>query len=303
MLHVVYRSTGRENRKPRPPFYHKQVSLLSFLRTAEACETPVEIVFLNDGPIPPERLQLMSAAGDISSVPLATELPGGARARHALRHGRGGGGPIRSYLEALALVHERGWPDDDLVYFVEDDYLHRPEALEDLLAAAEAVPQASYFAPSGSIIWPDTDGFVVGNRNWFTAESCTFTYAARISALKDDRLIHRIGVFAGNTFDRAICRTYQGIRPYQWNHMVGDLISGRPGPAEPFSARMKRISLQTVMNLFAIKVGVGRRQVLIVPEPAQAAHLELATLPPGIDWAAVAADTAEWAKRSGLQVA
>ena len=52
-LHVVYRSTGAENRMSRPAFYSKLGCLKSLLAAAERCQSPIELIFVNDGPIPP----------------------------------------------------------------------------------------------------------------------------------------------------------------------------------------------------------------------------------------------------------
>ena len=50
---------------------------------------------------------------------------------------REGLGNIGSFQECLRQADDRGWPDGDPVYFVEDDYLHVPSALQDLVEAVK----------------------------------------------------------------------------------------------------------------------------------------------------------------------
>ena len=68
-LKVVLRSYGGDNDKGRPPFYTKDLVVASFLRAAaearESAATPdeVEVFFVNDGPIPAQRLRVMEERG------------------------------------------------------------------------------------------------------------------------------------------------------------------------------------------------------------------------------------------------
>jgi hypothetical protein len=64
-LHAIYRSVGAENRKQRPPGYSKPTCLRSFLRARDACASTGELLFLNDGPIPPDLVAAMQRAGEI----------------------------------------------------------------------------------------------------------------------------------------------------------------------------------------------------------------------------------------------
>jgi hypothetical protein len=291
-IHVVYRSTGRENMKARPPFYSKLLSLLSFVRALEACER-VDAVFLNDGAIPGERLELMTSAGEVASV---TEPS--PRFRQVLSHS-GEEGVTRSWLAALSVVEAREWPDDDLVYFVEDDYFHHPQALTRLFGVAVAFPLASYFGLYATIDWAHTVPLHLDGSRWYTAESTTSTYAARIGALRADRWIHRLSFFAGGTPDRDACFAYQGMRPFRWSYLIGDLLGNAPGPPGTLAGRVKRAGLQTAMNVLAIK-SAFRRHVLIGPDPALATHLEIPFLASGVDWDALAAETVAWAREQGL---
>src|SRR5688500_11105973 len=125
MLHVIYRSYGGENRKGRPDFYSKHLTLASLVRAfRELRPGGADLTFLNDGPIPAHLLPLMEHAGEVVNRPHM-----GLRA---------------SVRAALTLPADRSWAPDDLVWFAEDDYLYLPQALTDLVAAAALFPNAEY---------------------------------------------------------------------------------------------------------------------------------------------------------------
>ena len=125
-LHVVYRSYGGENTKGRPDFYSKLLALTSFARAVATARRPVEVIFVNDGPIPDDRLRVMRETGEVVLLP--------------------GVGNKRSLLTALSMPAARGWPARDVVWFAEDDYLYRADAIDRLIGAADAVSAADYLA-------------------------------------------------------------------------------------------------------------------------------------------------------------
>jgi hypothetical protein len=273
-LHVVYRSTGSENTKSRPAFYSKLVALKSLLRSAERCGDFVDFVFVNDGPIPDERLALMNGWGDVVQ-----------------RHGLGAAG---SHKEALAQVRDRGWPDSDAVYLVEDDYLHLPEALPDLLEGLEEVQAAEYFALYANHMTarPNLDHFQAGDRVWVTADSTTSTFAARIGALRKDEWVHVNAYHAGGSWDRNTNLACAGVRPYPWPHIAGAL-AGQIGERRPLEWRLKRAAAQSALALHAIRRAFAPH-LLVGTLPAAATHLTLPYLAPDVDWQAVAAETSDW---------
>jgi hypothetical protein len=69
MLHVVYRSYGGENAKSRPPFYSKLLALASLLCALEEADGAIEVLFINDGPVPIDRLELMRSKGEVVQLP------------------------------------------------------------------------------------------------------------------------------------------------------------------------------------------------------------------------------------------
>ena len=283
-LHIVYRSTGSENRTSRPEFYSKLLALKSLLRSAAACASPVHFVFLNDGPVPRDRHDLMASSGEIVD-----------RA--------GLGSSVGSFQETLRQVDAQGWPEDDLVYLVEDDYLHVLDALPALLDAARAIPDASYFALYIylSIDWRRAQHFQVGDRPWLSAESTTGTFAARIGALRADRWIHRIAYRADGGWDRDACLSYGGIRPYRWSGIAAGLAGSEPGSAQTVERRLKRATAQSLLNLSAVRRAFARH-LLVAPQPDLATHMTLPWLSPGVDWEAVAREVSEWTPFGGEAV-
>ena len=121
-LHIFYRSTGGDNKKDRPPYYSKMLCLRSFLRAFARVRDRASITFVNDGPMPDDRLAVMGEWGTIVSFP--------------------GLGNSPSYRETLALA--LALPPDSLVYFAEDDYLYTEPALEKMLAAFDELPRIDY---------------------------------------------------------------------------------------------------------------------------------------------------------------
>src|SRR6202166_2442086 len=215
MLHIIYRSYDGENNKNRPAFYSKVVALASCIRAFEGLEAgTAEIIYLNDGPIPADRLRLMERSGEILAYS---------------RLGMKG-----SMRRALAIPYQRAWPADDLIWFAEDDYLYLPQAFKDLIAAATAFPDADYFAlyalidclfPNGSPSieyrlrwfpgrWLEPRCVAVEDRCWQRALSTTSTFGGRPRAIVEDRLLMKVAMIYGGAWDHTTCMLYQGLRPF-----------------------------------------------------------------------------------------
>jgi len=242
-LHLVYRSTGRSNNQPRPPWFDKDVCLASAIRALLECGGPFDATFVNDGPIPAHRLAVMQAHGDIVALE-------GAKNRG-------------SYRACIRVPEQRGWPDDDLVYFCEDDYLHLPHALATVRAAAEELPDAGFFN-----LYDHTDFYlptypqattldVAGNHHWRTAQDTNLTYGARVGAIRSQRWIHYIGTIPNTPRDKRIWRAVQ-----------------RRG-------------------LFKL-LPVTQKTWMASAVPALAAHVQTDFLPAGVDWEAVNDDAARY---------
>jgi hypothetical protein len=262
-LHVVYRSHGGENSKGRPSWYSKRVGLESFCAAVAAVrsqrpEADVEVVFLNDGPIPADRLDLMRVWGD----PVGIE----------------GGSNRRSYLAALALPRHRSWAAEDVVLLAEDDYLWRPEALVALVDGVNdpGNARADYFAPYGEEV--QDSGLPV---RWAPLVSTTSTFAARVGPLREDERLLLLCALSGGNFDYASCLTLQGRRRFTLRELLE-----HHDPAEGTAAWKSALRHG---YLFGMRAAVdlrsfrrpSRRRVLLGAQPALATHMELGWIVPG----------------------
>jgi hypothetical protein len=244
MIHVLYRSSGTANRKNRPDFFDKAEALASFLRAMREAGPEVDALFLNDGPLTGNLTAWMRGAGEVLELP--------------------GIGNSGSYRRALDEALTRDWPDTDLVYLAEDDYLYLPGALRTLAEASKEIPAAAYFSlydhPDRYRRDDDADRgrgriFLGGGRHWRTVESTCLTYGVRPAALRGDAWIHRWKTRGPIPLDRDIWRAVQGLGRYRFKFP---------------------------------------RRLLVSPIPALATHLEREYLSPGIDWAGAAVEARRW---------
>ncbi len=294
-LRAIYRSYGGENLKDRPGYYSKLVCLLSFLRACR--EAGVEPVFLNDGPIPEDRLRLMRDAGEIVDLP--------------------GVGLRGSYLAGLRYATDGRWPRTDVVWFSEDDYLYRADALNRLQRAATDVRQAEYFALYGSTVanpaerdeppargprgWRELPPWIVDGHAWVRIRSTASTFGARVGVLADDLGIFRFCMVPHRNMlrDEDTCLLYQGFEPYTYGELLRSAV-GRSGGT--VKERLRGVYLSPF--LFATNLRAhrrpDRRRLLIAADPNFATHLEEARLAPGTDWAAVSEETLAWAVGTGI---
>lgn len=293
-LRIVYRSSGGDNPKQRPDYYSKLLALQSMVRAAGALAHRCDVVFLNDGPIPDDRMAVMAAHGQI--VPIDA------------------GSNRRSYRAAVRLAARLPGSPADLVWFAEDDYLYRPEAFLSLVAAAERLTGADYFAlygiraldPTGGGRSPrfravagagdDPDAVAVAGARWFRAVSTTSTFGVRVRALREDRHLLRACPFTGGAWDHTTCLVVQGLRPFTAAELRPDLLPGRPLAGWP-RAWWRGISRGAV-DLRAMR-RAARRRVFVASDPELVSHMDC-TAEVGIatrtaDWSDVAADAAAWA--------
>ncbi len=269
-LHVVCRSHGGENAKGRPVYYSKQIALTSLVRAAERCPVgDVELIFVNDGPIPQERVAVMARTGEV--IPI---LKGSNRG---------------SYRWALGLARRRGWPAGDLVLFAEDDYLYRPGALVELMRAADCERDGDYFFPySESPPQPTTGGTV-----WVPHPSTTSTLAVRVGTLANDERLLAICPFTGGAWDHTSCIAVCGEQPFGIRHTV--LPGPGPSGASPVRRAARALALTSARTAVAVMVWERNRRHrsrrALAAIPPLATHLEIGRIAWGTDWAAVAAGT------------
>jgi hypothetical protein len=282
--------------KGRPDFYDKRLALGSMIRSFKALTTPAELIYLNDGPIPSDRMSVMRQSGEVIT-----------------RAEMGNRGSIST---ALRLPIERAWKRDDLVWFAEDDYLYRPNALEVFTQAANCYGDAQYFGlyalignrqPNGT---PPEDGRVparwqsdkpecISGEIWRKALSTTSTFGARVWAIEADRNMMMAAMRCGGAFDHSTCLVYQGFTPYPLWFLAREI---RAASSIDLLIRALLVSLvRTGFNMYAaIRRMWTPRRKLVASDPSLATHLETAFLAEGFDWALLAADTRAWMLSSGL---
>jgi hypothetical protein len=288
MLHVVYRSYGGENRKGRPDYYSKRLALLSFVRSVQQLKPgAAEVIFLNDGPIPEDRLRVMEKSGEVL--------------------GRSKLGPRGSMRAALEIPIFRAWPHDHVVWFAEDDYLYQPRALNDLIAAADAYPDASYFAlyaaigarlPNGDRFddrvpskWSGPEIKQVNGHPWHRALSTTSTFGARVKPLLEDQMLMRLAIASRGGWDHTTCLMYQGYTPYPLATLT-DWFSNKP---KNWAYRAGIVSARIGLNCYqAVRTLRRPERKLVAPDPALITHMEVPFVAQGTDWQSVAASTQQW---------
>ncbi|MHA6781821.1 hypothetical protein ACVGOW_12630 [Pseudonocardia saturnea] len=300
-LRIVYRSSESENDKPRPSYYSKTLALASVLRAVESLPVRPEFVFLNDGDIPPERLDLMQAHGTVRALD--------------------GGSNRKTFRAAIAREAALATPSDDIVWFAEDDYLYSPGAFTTLMSAAEAFPHADYFSLYGSdALDPTTRGRrptlrdrpgaeadpqaqAAGATTWFRAYATTSTFGVRSRVLRADAALLRLLPYTGGAWDTATCLAYQGYRPFR----VGDLL---PDGDTPALRAVARGLVRVAVNVRSLR-RPSRRRVQLGADPELIWHMEIlgptTRTPPSAktittDWGRLAVDTMFWAADRGIPV-
>ena len=291
-IKAIYRSYGGENIKDRPDFHNKQTSLLSFLRAVE--ETDMEVIFLNNGPIPEDRLSLMRGRGEIVTI-------GPTKMR-------------RSWMHMVKMA--TGWDDDQVVWFAEDDYLYTPGALAHFVRAVEEMPDVDYFTLYGSTErnslygeeqrrlepkgWQPLTRTVDGH-DWVRVYACTSTFGVRVRALKQDLGIIRLVMVPHRTMfrDQDLNYILQGYERHRWPVLARKAVGLYPGTPRQ---RLRRVALTPFLvasNLRAHRRH-DRRRLLMVADPNLITHVEEGVIVPGRDWAQFAKETQEWARARGL---
>ncbi len=295
--HLIYRSYGGENRKRRPHFYSKLLTLTSFVRAA-ARLPEADITFFNDGPVPPDRLALMERFGRV--VQLA-ERPQGLRA---------------SYRAALLLCTTEPWSDEDVVSYIEDDYLFTEDAFLALAEATCELRQASYFTmygdrpdysdPNVSIArclprhWAPAPDLQAGGRIWFNLAAIASTFSARVGVLRSDLPVFLACMrpFRRRYLDHETCLIYQGYVPYHGRELLlglaGDFVPSLRGVVRTVFLVPFRIALNRLARRHRAA------NLLYALTPNEATHLEHPVISPDRDWEAVAGEVAQWATENGL---
>lgn len=245
MLKIFYRACAVENDKPRPVFYSKAVSLVSCLEAFKQIPG-ASFTIIHDGPVPQQVQILAEPYANIIELPQV--------------------GVMQSFIFTLQEA-TKGSPED-IVYLVEDDYLHQPNALLKLLECHRHIP-CDYITlfddPLRYKLSPDVPPdlplihdalYVSTSHHWRTIESTTLTFAGLARNLADD-----LPVFHTHLLRRAENQHYVADRE-SWRELQG-------------------------LGEYAHR---EQKRTLVSAIPALATHCETTALSPTIAWEKVAAD-------------
>lgn len=301
-MHVYYRSYGGDNDKPRPGYYSKALALASLLRAAEAVDPLPRITFLNDGAIPPGLLTVMRHHGRVIQVD---------------------GGSNRTSYRLMIARAARENSADGVLWFAEDDYLYRTDALASVARAAEEFTHADYFTlycpfaldPAAPRREPavleakGTDGLPdapeLDGVRWFAGASTTSTFGVRSRVLREDASLLRLTPFAGAAWDETTSRTYMGQRPFTADELKEDLLAVPPEPR-----KLLRGLARTAISARSHRRPEHRR-VLLGSDPELISHMEIDVMDPdflsstaseAVDWEAEAVAVRTWAEEKGIRI-
>ena len=271
-LTAWYRVTPAGNGKPRPPWHSRRASLASFL-VALGRLPDARLAYVADGGVPDELADLV-AGSQVVQV-------------------RGGSAPasFRRLLD-VAVPQATG---DGLVWFAEDDYVYAPEALERVVEAAVARPEADYLG----VYTPDNAAWHararsqpgrrlpeqrvdVGGTAWRRTWDSTSTYGLREQALREDARLLRLWTHCGGPWDHTTVSAVQGVPPYDPRHLYGDLF------LRPSRASAGRVLTRPLLRAAADLSALSRGRTWLAPVEDLATHVEPGHLSPARDWAAIA---------------
>ena len=103
------------------------------------------------------------------------------------------GSECDSFLRTLEIIQSRNFDDDQIIYFLEDDYLHRPSWCDIMLEGFTLNPSYltlydfDFFIKKGYL----SEIFVTQNSHWRAVPATTNTFACRYKTLIEDMEVHK----------------------------------------------------------------------------------------------------------------
>lgn len=264
-VRVILRLTPSENRKNRPDWYSKETSLRSLVSAIDtAREAGLDVDF--------------SAVLDVSSG--RHLAPGVARLLldnvdtvMPIR----GGTAAKSWRPVVRLVRDSiPYADDDLLYFIEDDYLHLPDAL---IALADGTTDYrllyAHEKDHGRIGAPQ-DG-------WASVPGGTSSFAVTGAAFRADATMHLLLSHGGGAWDEL---SWRGLG----SHATPPDASYVLWPFTADSKWSRRWGLRpirhSVFRAVTLVHSTQRSRSIALCVPIRATHVESDLLAEGADWAA-----------------
>lgn len=102
------------------------------------------------------------------------------------------GNETESFLKTLNIVLSKNFDDDTIIYFLEDDYLHRPGWCDIMIEGFNintsylTLYDFDFFISAGYL----TETFVTKNSHWRAVPATTNTFSCKYKTLKEDIKIH-----------------------------------------------------------------------------------------------------------------
>lgn len=174
MLKIYYRISDRGKTIGKPEFINNKLCLENFIRVFN---NDVDITFVADNCNESTIEWLETFGKEIVRTSL---------------------GNAASCLYTLDLALSRARDDTQYVYFVEADYLHRPDSQKVLMEGLERFEYVTLYDHPDKYMLPSPNPFVQGggeatkvyltaSTHWKQTNSTTMTFAAKVSTLRADR--------------------------------------------------------------------------------------------------------------------
>jgi hypothetical protein len=218
---------------------------------------------------------------------------------------------------------------DQFLWFSEDDYLYRPDALRLLTAGLASLPDADYVTMYGSraldvaasgprAVSFDPGGaegdpaaaITVDGVQWYRGFASTSTYGTRLGTLREDRRLLALCSISGGPWDRTTSQALAGYRPFTLSEIRQDVLpSGSVGLSDRGKG-LARGAMRVAVTARSLR-RQSRRRTLFAADPELISHMEVhdsttRTVPSAqsaaTDWAAIAAETVSWAQGRGIAV-
>ncbi len=239
-----------------------------------------------------------------------------------------GGSDSRSYRAMLAREVARTAPDDQFLWFSEDDYLYRPDALRLLSAGATTLTGADYLTMYGSRsldvaasgrravdrgltgATADPSAVRVGEVEWFRSFGSTSTFGTRLGTLREDLRLLSLCAVSGGAWDRTTSQSLAGFLPFRGAELRADLFPGRSVPLAQWPRSLSRGAVRLAVSARSLR-RPSRRRTLFATDPELISHMEVhdsetratpTARTAAIDWAAIAEETTAWAQDRGITV-
>jgi hypothetical protein len=263
---VAMRVTSSANMKHRPEWFSKNACILSVIESADLLRSTggeVRTIALFDsagGPADPELTDLLTRFDTV------TEMVGGS---------------ARRSWKAMFDILKRDVADDsfDVIYLVEDDHLHHPDAITAL---------AGFHGDFGLLYCIDyVDGGVVefsDGFEWAEAISGVSSFAAsRATYLRSRRLLRAMSN-TNHAWDEVTWRAVLGPHRFSAKYVLWSFSK-----ASPWAPWKPQAIWQFVWRLIGYVWSLLRKPSRLASvRPSLATHAEVDLLSAGRDWASVA---------------